>query len=127
MGGEDDSSLLASEEPAKRQKKKKNRETKVEIKFDETERTEYLTGFRKRRNDRKLKAKLDNERLLKEARARVRRKAREKKKVIIEKIMKNFQEITKTDEDGLTKFESEKQVFEDEETTVTVAAIEMNS
>ncbi|KAL5258764.1 hypothetical protein ACHWQZ_G009276 [Mnemiopsis leidyi] len=113
--------------PNKKRKKTKNRETKVEIKFDEEQRTEYLTGFRKRRNQRKEKAKQDNERLLKEARARIKKKAKEEKKKKLEEIMKNFDKISKENNDGLSQFESEKQVFEDEETTVTVAAIELNT
>ena len=117
-----------AERPAnKKRKKNKNRLTKVELKFDETNRTEYLTGFRKRKNQRKEKAKQDNERLVKEARSRIRKKANEEKKKKLEVIIQKFDEISKTNDDELTKFELEKQVFEDDSTTVTVAAIDINT
>ena len=111
--------------PAKR--KKKNRETKTALKFDDANRIEYLTGFRKRRNERKEKAKQDNERLLREARQRLKRKAREEKKKKLEEIMHNFKEKNENNDDELTQFESNAEVFEDENTTVTVAAIDMNT
>jgi ribosomal RNA-processing protein 17 len=113
--------------PSKKRKKTKNRQTKVEIKFDEDQRTEFLTGFRKRKNQRKEKAKQDNERLLKEARARIKRKAKEEKKKKLEEIMESFEKISKENKDGLSQFETEKQVFEDDSTTVTVAAIELTT
>ena len=113
--------------PNKKRKMKKNRETKVELKFDDKDRTEYLTGFRRRKNQRKEKAKQDNERLLKEARDRIKRKAREEKKKKLEEIMESFDKISKENKDGLTEYEMEPQVFEDESTTVTVAAIELTS
>ena len=114
-----------AEQPKKKRKKSKSRKTKVEVKFDESERTEYLTGFRKRKNQRKEKAKQDNERLLKEARARIKKKAKEERKKKLEDIIEKFDEIRKTNDDDLSKFELEKQVFEDEDTTVTVAAIDI--
>ena len=113
--------------PNKKRKKTKNRETKVEVKFDENQRTEYLTGFRKRRNQRKEKAKQDNERLLKEARARIKKKAKEEKKKKLQEIMENFDRNSQENKDGLTQFETEKEVYEDESTTVTVAAIELTT
>ena len=111
--------------PGKKRKKAKNRETKLHLKFDDSKRVEFLTGFRKRKNERKEKAKKENERLLKEARAKVKQKNRDEKKKKLEKIMENFEKLKNSGEDDLSKFESEKQVFEDENTTVTVAAIDI--
>ena len=108
-----------------KKRKKKNRETKLHLTFDESKRVDFLTGFRKRKNERKEKAKKDNERILKEARAKVKQKARDEKKKKLESIMEQFERLKQSGEDDLTKFESEKQVFEDENTTVTVAAIDI--
>jgi|FrelakmetLWP11LW_1041352.scaffolds.fasta_scaffold364936_1 ribosomal RNA-processing protein 17 len=44
----------------------KNRSTKTAIVFDETARTEYLTGFRKRKDERRKKAKEQMEKEVKD-------------------------------------------------------------
>ena len=44
----------------------KNRSTKTSIVFDEAARTEYLTGFRKRKESRRKKAKEQMEKEIKE-------------------------------------------------------------
>ena len=51
-----------ADQKRKKRKKSKNRETKVILKFDDSKRAEFLTGFRKRKNERKEKAKKENER-----------------------------------------------------------------
>ena len=77
-------------------------------------------------NERKEKAKQENEKMMKEARQRVKRKANAIKKEKLEEVLGKIQ--TKDElEDDLTPFEENKEVFEDEETTVTVASIDMGS
>ena len=44
----------------------KNRSTKTSIVFDEAARTEFLTGFRKRKEERRKKAKEQREKEAKE-------------------------------------------------------------
>ena len=53
-------------------RKPKNRQTKRRAVFDEDARREFLTGFRKRKNERRQKAKEQMEQQLKEEVKRLR-------------------------------------------------------
>ena len=55
----------------------KNRSTKTAIVFDEAARTEYLTGFRKRKEERRKKAKEQIEKEVKDEIKKAKDKARE--------------------------------------------------
>jgi ribosomal RNA-processing protein 17 len=57
-----------------RQKKPKNRRNKVTIEFDEKKRFEYLTGFSKRKNERRKKAKEEEIQMLKEKKRQIKEK-----------------------------------------------------
>ena len=57
--------------------KSKRPKQKTSIVFDETSRKDFLTGFRKRKNERRKKAKEQLEKDLKEEIQRAKRKARE--------------------------------------------------
>ncbi|XP_060867657.1 nucleolar protein 12 [Metopolophium dirhodum] len=61
----------------KRHRKPINRTTKRTITFDEKSRTDFLTGFHKRKLARKKKAKDDFEKKLKEEKKRIKTEARE--------------------------------------------------
>ena len=56
---------------------KKSKKDKTSIVFDEASRKDFLTGFRKRKNERRKKAKEQLERDLKEEIRKARQKARE--------------------------------------------------
>ncbi|XP_060074862.1 nucleolar protein 12-like [Ylistrum balloti] len=60
-----------------KKKAPKNRKTKKVLVFDETARLEFLTGFRKRKNERRKKAKDDKEIQLKEDKKELKRQRRE--------------------------------------------------
>jgi len=59
-----------------RNKRSKNKRNKLSIEFDEHKRTEYLTGFHKRKEERRKKAKDEEIQMLKEKK----RQLKEKKK-----------------------------------------------
>ncbi|XP_033751520.1 nucleolar protein 12-like [Pecten maximus] len=61
----------------KKKKAPRNKRTKQVLVFDETARLEYLTGFRKRKNERRKKAKDEKEIQLKEDRKEFKRKRKE--------------------------------------------------
>ncbi|XP_060522789.1 nucleolar protein 12 [Cylas formicarius] len=67
----------------KRPKKTKNRASKVHLVFDEAKRREFLTGFRKRKLQRKKQAQEKLERELKEERKRLKVEARESYKNLV--------------------------------------------
>ena len=110
-----------------KRKKEKNRSSKLILKFDENNRTEYLTGFRKRRKERQEKAKQEQAKILKEARATLKRKEKEAKRKKVETLMNSFQENKERDLDDLSMLEKDKEVYEDDTTTVTVASIDMSA
>ena len=47
---------------------------KLILEFDKDKRKEYLTGFRKRKNERRKKAQLEMEQQIREEKARIRKK-----------------------------------------------------
>ncbi|XP_013398394.1 nucleolar protein 12 [Lingula anatina] len=77
----------------KRKRGPKNRETKVHLIFDEKARKEYLTGFRKRKNERRQKAKEKMERHLKEEKRRIKQEARDFRKAHVQ----NFTPVPEVD------------------------------
>ncbi|XP_040577500.1 uncharacterized protein vito [Lepeophtheirus salmonis] len=54
----------------------KNRKTKTSVEFNEEERVSFLTGFRKRKNERRKQAKVQMDKEFKEQLAEAREKAR---------------------------------------------------
>ena len=48
--------------------------TKLVLEFDKDKRKEYLTGFRKRKNERRRKAQLEIEQKVRDEKARIRKK-----------------------------------------------------
>ncbi|KAK7113475.1 nucleolar protein 12-like [Littorina saxatilis] len=63
--------------PILRKKRPQNRKTKRVVIFDEDARKEYLTGFHKRKNERRKKAKVENEKKLKDARLAIKQQVRD--------------------------------------------------
>ncbi|XP_076458324.1 uncharacterized protein LOC143292039 [Babylonia areolata] len=63
--------------PILQMKRRKNRQTKTVLIFDEDARREYLTGFQKRKNQRRKKAKLENEKKLKEEKQALKQQVRD--------------------------------------------------
>ena len=61
-------------------KKKMKKLRKLNLVFDEEERRDYLTGFSKRKQERKLKAKEKIEKQMRELRIKLRKQKREKLK-----------------------------------------------
>lgn len=100
--------------PQKKIKKcAKNRQTKLFISFDENARREYLTGFRKRKLDRKRKAKQKLEEKLKDERREIRKEKRE----IYRTMMQNYKEAPEI------KHLVDPKVFDLEQHTVTVTDV----
>ncbi|CAG8515482.1 2052_t:CDS:2 [Funneliformis caledonium] len=75
-------------------KKRKNRIEQVpEVVFDETARREFLTGFHKRKLERKAKAKEASLQLAKQERSKARKAARESVKEQVKQRLNKLQEI----------------------------------
>lgn len=63
--------------PILQMKRPKNRQTKSVLIFDEAARREYLTGFQKRKNQRRKQAKLENEKKIKDEKQALKQQVRE--------------------------------------------------
>jgi len=98
------------------QKKPKN-----ELVFDNKKREEFLTGFTKRKQQRKKKAQEENDRKLKEEVKRI----RDETKNFKEKFKQSFKPIAELDEvlRDTDDSEDEKKGFETEDVTVTISTI----
>ncbi|KAL1131033.1 hypothetical protein AAG570_012270 [Ranatra chinensis] len=79
---------------APRRRKPINRNTKLNLIFDETARREYLTGFHKRKLQRRKKAEEEFKQRLKEERKRI----KEQSKAQYKKLVKTFQPIPELEE-----------------------------
>jgi len=66
--------MTTSVQPPPNRRKPKNRRNKVVIEYDEKKRTEYLTGFSKRKNERKKRAKEEEIKQLKEEKRNIKLK-----------------------------------------------------
>ncbi|KFM73616.1 Nucleolar protein 12, partial [Stegodyphus mimosarum] len=58
-------------------KEKRNKRQKIHLIFDEKERTEFLTGFRKRKLERKMKVKEDLAEMLKKEKKKIKQSQKE--------------------------------------------------
>merc|ERR1711976_631212 len=57
-----------------KQKHRKNKQNKTFLKFDETARADFLTGFRKRKNERRKKAQEELQQQYKDEKKRIKEK-----------------------------------------------------
>ncbi|XP_064547387.1 nucleolar protein 12 [Drosophila montana] len=94
---------------------------KVEIVFDPQKRKDFLTGFRKRKNERRTRAKTELERNLKEEHKRIRQEVKDGFK----HMKKSFEPLRElTDED---KIEGVQQAaYEDDEVQVKIVELSSN-
>ncbi|EDW69347.1 nucleolar protein 12 [Drosophila virilis] len=94
---------------------------KVEIVFDPQKRKDFLTGFRKRKNERRTRAKTELERNLKEEHKRIRQEVKDGFK----HLKKSFEPLRElTDED---KIEGVQQAaYEDDEVQVKIVELSTN-
>nr|XP_006816333.1 PREDICTED: nucleolar protein 12-like isoform X2 [Saccoglossus kowalevskii] len=101
-----------------RQKHPKNRKNKFKLVFDEENRAEFLSGFHKRKEERRKKARDDAERKLKEAK----RKEREERRKILKQKLHRYQNSASFHAlDGLLN--PEPTMYDHPEHTVTVTTI----
>ncbi|XP_052781415.1 nucleolar protein 12-like [Mya arenaria] len=97
----------------KKKLRKKNRQTKSTIVFDEKARKDYLTGFRKRKDERRKKAQEQVQRMIKEDRKLLKQKMKE-----FETVKTRYQQLP-TDLELI----AERQVTELPNHTVTITDI----
>ncbi|XP_072028794.1 uncharacterized protein [Amphiura filiformis] len=97
-----------------RQKNPKNKQTKVHLVFDEESRRDFLTGFRKRKLERK---KIAREKLEEREKEEKRLKRQERKKILDEKLKNIKLPELQTEEDD------DPVVFNHPEHTVTVTTV----
>ncbi|XP_017771724.1 PREDICTED: nucleolar protein 12 [Nicrophorus vespilloides] len=107
--------MAAEEGNKKKARRPKNRSNKLNIVFDEGKRREFLTGFHKRKLQRKQYAKDKLEKDLKEERKRLKLEAKESYK----KLVVSHRDIPEVDK----ILGREVEEFEDEEVTVKVVEL----
>lgn len=105
---------LACEENLRKMGKPKKRQ-KVEIVFDEQKRKDFLTGFRKRKNERRKKAKEQVENMIKEERKRIKSELKAGMKTM-KKSYEPLKELT----------EADKKEYEDDEVEVKIIELSAN-
>ncbi|EDV96378.1 nucleolar protein 12 [Drosophila grimshawi] len=99
------------------------KKTKVEVVFDPQKRKEFLTGFRKRKNERRTRAKADLARNLKEERIRIRQEVKDGFK----HMKKSFEPLRElTDEDKAVEGGSQQKAYEDDEVQVKIVELTTN-
>lgn len=86
-----------------------------------TSRREFLTGFRKRKNERRSRAKADLEKNLKEERKRIRQEVKDGFKHL-KKSYEPLRELTEDDK----KEEGQQETYEDEEVQVKIVELTTN-
>ncbi|TDG52768.1 hypothetical protein AWZ03_001001 [Drosophila navojoa] len=95
---------------------------KVEIVFDPQKRKEFLTGFRKRKNERRTRAKAELDRNLKEEHKRIRKEVKDSFK----HLKKSFEPLRElTDEDKIDGSE-QTEAYEDDEVQVKIVELTTN-
>ncbi|KAH8242441.1 hypothetical protein KR032_006524 [Drosophila birchii] len=94
---------------------------KTEVVFDNKKRVEFLTGFRKRKNERRSRAKADLERNLKEERKRIRQEVKDGFKHL-KKSYEPLRELTEEDK----REEGQQETYEDEEVQVKIVELTTN-
>ncbi|KAH8296147.1 hypothetical protein KR054_002350 [Drosophila jambulina] len=101
--------------------RKKAPKQKTEVVFDDKKRIEFLTGFRKRKNERRSRAKADLEKNLKEERKRIRQEVKDGFKHL-KKSYEPLRELTEDDK----KEEGQQETYEDEEVQVKIVELTTN-
>ncbi|XP_030380319.1 ribosomal RNA-processing protein 17 [Scaptodrosophila lebanonensis] len=101
--------------------RKKQDKKKIDIVFDPQKRKEFLTGFRKRKNERRSRAKVELERNLKEERIRIRKEVKEGFKHL-KKSFEPLRELTEEDKDEAKK----EKAYEDDEVQVKIVELSTN-
>ncbi|XP_068142132.1 LOW QUALITY PROTEIN: uncharacterized protein vito [Drosophila tropicalis] len=101
--------------------RKKQPKKKVEIVFDPLKRKEFLTGFRKRKNERRTRAKVELERNLKEERIRIRQEVKDGFKHL-KKSYEPLKELTEEEKAEANVAEA----YEDEEVQVKIVELTTN-
>ncbi|KAK4511502.1 Cse1 domain-containing protein [Mucor velutinosus] len=100
-------------------KRKAKKETVESVEFDDASRTEFLTGFHKRKVERKNKTKEKYALLAKEEKLRNRREAREQRQRLADKNVQEMAAMLRTSLGGplneSDKFQSEEEEEEEEE------------
>ncbi|KAI8647027.1 nucleolar protein 12-domain-containing protein [Parasitella parasitica] len=96
-------------------KRKARKETVESVDFDEASRTEFLTGFHKRKVERKNKTKEKYALLAKEEKLRNRKEAREQRQRLADKNVQEMAAMLRTSLDDTDKFEPEDEDEEDED------------
>ncbi|KAL5292390.1 hypothetical protein ACFFRR_011288 [Megaselia abdita] len=95
---------------------KPKKKQKVEIVFDEQKRKDFLTGFRKRKNERRKKAKEQVETMIKEEKKRIKSELKAGMKNM-KKSYQPLQELTEADK---------KEEYEDDEVEVKIVELSAN-
>ncbi|XP_001353861.2 nucleolar protein 12 [Drosophila pseudoobscura] len=101
--------------------RKKTPKKKVEVVFDTEKRKEFLTGFRKRKNERRTRAKAELTKNLKDERIRIRQEVKEGFKHL-KKSYEPLKELTEADKAG----EEKQETYEDDEVQVKIVELSTN-
>ncbi|CEP12557.1 hypothetical protein [Parasitella parasitica] len=96
-------------------KRKAKKETVESVDFDEASRTEFLTGFHKRKVERKNRTKEKYALLAKEEKLRNRKEAREQRQRLADKNVQEMAAMLRTGLDDSDKFEPEEEDDDDNE------------
>ncbi|XP_022218729.2 nucleolar protein 12 [Drosophila obscura] len=101
--------------------RKKTPKKKVEVVFDAEKRKEFLTGFRKRKNERRTRAKTELAKNLKDERIRIRQEVKEGFKHL-KKSYEPLKELTEEDKAG----DEKQETYEDDEVQVKIVELSTN-
>ncbi|KAH8364173.1 hypothetical protein KR084_003450 [Drosophila pseudotakahashii] len=103
--------------------RKKAPKKKTEVVFDNKKRIEFLSGFRKRKNERRTRAKAELERNLKNERKRIRQEVKDG----FNHLKKTFEPLRElTEEDKKEEEQQQEETYEDDEVQVKIVELTTN-
>ncbi|KAI9485838.1 MAG: nucleolar protein 12 [Benjaminiella poitrasii] len=109
------SDILSAGSKVYAKKRKAKQEIVESVEFDDASRTEFLTGFHKRKLERKKKTKEKYERLAKEEKLRNRREAREQRKRLADKNIQEMAAMLRANIEEPDEFDSDEDIEKEEE------------
>ncbi|XP_052845486.1 LOW QUALITY PROTEIN: nucleolar protein 12 [Drosophila gunungcola] len=95
---------------------------KTEVVFDNKKRIEFLSGFRKRKNERRSRAKAELERNLKNERKRIRQEVKDG----FNHLKKTFEPLRELTEEDKAEEEQQEETYEDDEVQVKIVELTTN-
>ncbi|XP_017048592.1 nucleolar protein 12 [Drosophila ficusphila] len=102
--------------------RKKAPKKKTEVVFDNKKRIEFLSGFRKRKNERRSRAKAELERNLKNERKRIRQEVKDG----FNHLKKSYEPLRELTEEDKAEEEPQEETYEDDEVQVKIVELTTN-